>query len=119
MNRKPISPALKRQIPQDEVEFRAASRKLLFGEREDQKLASVPSDRHLRVRVTMNLDADIVRRFKERADQTGTPYQVLINQILREHLDGTDPEQMAKTVGDMLIASDSFLDEIAARMERK
>jgi uncharacterized protein (DUF4415 family) len=47
---------------------------------------SAPASRPPTVRVTINLDADIVAIFKADALKGGAPYQVAINQALRSYL---------------------------------
>jgi uncharacterized protein (DUF4415 family) len=52
-------------------------------------------------RITINLDSDVVAIFKAEALKGGLPYQVAINQALREYLhakEGQSREQAAKTV---------------------
>ncbi len=112
---------MKRRIENDdalaEERFRQASRRMLFrgeatipGDRipgEGRSAAELP-ERHFRQKVTMNLDADIIAFFKERAATEKTPYQFLINQVLREYIHGTRPEQLAKAVGEALLSDESF-----------
>lgn len=101
-------------ILEDEIEesFRNASRRLLFRDEgaipgEGRSAAEIPG-RHFRQKVTINLDADIVSFFKDRAAEEKTPYQFLINQVLREFVHGTRPERLARSVGDLLLSDESF-----------
>ena len=49
-------------------------------------------DRHIKVRITMFVDNDVLKFFKARAAKRGAvPYQTQINQALREHMTGTNP----------------------------
>ena len=75
--------------------------------------AQIPK-RHLRQKVTMNLDSDIIEFFKLRAEEEGTPYQFLINQVLREYARGNRVEQLAKEVSDLLIEDPTFLQKVLA-----
>ena len=46
-----------------------------------------------KVRITIRLDDDIVDKFMEKADESGgkVGYQTLINEALRQYLDGESP----------------------------
>ena len=39
-----------------------------------------------KTRITIYLDDDVLEVFRDRADQSGTGYQTLINEALRKHL---------------------------------
>ncbi len=39
-----------------------------------------------KTRITIYIDNDILKEFRERGDETGNGYQTLINQALREYL---------------------------------
>lgn len=43
-----------------------------------------PYAKHLKKQVTMRLGVDVITYFKELADETGIPYQNLINLYLRD-----------------------------------
>lgn len=43
-----------------------------------------PYAKHLKKQVTLRLGTDVIRYFKELADETGIPYQNLINLYLRD-----------------------------------
>lgn len=107
----------------DPVDFRGATRRLLFGRPEKHvppgagRSAAEAPERHVRVKVTMNFDGDIVAFFKQKAQDEGRAYQLLINQVLRDHIDGSRPEQMAREVGALLASDDSFLELIKARIQ--
>lgn len=46
--------------------------------------------RNVKVRVTMMVDGDIVQAFRDAAAKRGIGYQTLMNEKLRESLDGLD-----------------------------
>ena len=69
--------------------------------------------------MTINFDGDIIKHFKEKAKSEGRSYQVLINDALREYIKGTSAEQLARTVGEMLINDSSFLEIIATQIQKK
>lgn len=49
-------------------------------------------DRHIKVRITIFIDNDILKYFKARAAKRGKPpYQTQINQALREYMEGSRP----------------------------
>jgi uncharacterized protein (DUF4415 family) len=45
-----------------------------------------------KTRITIRLDTDVVDRFLSLAEKNATGYQPLINQALREYLDGKAPK---------------------------
>jgi uncharacterized protein (DUF4415 family) len=45
-----------------------------------------------KVKISIRLDEDILQRFFETADESGTGYQTLINGALREYLEGKAPK---------------------------
>lgn len=77
------------------------------------KSASDQPERHLRVRVTMNLDGDIATHFKERGKMEGRPYQLLINEALREYIEGSKPERIAGVVSEYLGSDQDFIKKVA------
>ncbi len=108
----------------EELDFRRATRRVLFDDTAIRD--SVPggassaaddAERHVRVKVTMNLASDLVRHFKEEARKQGRAYQLLINQALREYLEGDRPEQLAKKVSTALLESEDFLAKMASRVQ--
>lgn len=101
------------------MNFSTATRKLLFRAEDEttipgagQSAAKVPK-KHTRVKVTINLDGDVVDYFKNQAKECGLGYQVLINQALREYAIGRNPERLAQEVGEILLASESFLESLS------
>ncbi|MCB0323762.1 MAG: BrnA antitoxin family protein [Bdellovibrionales bacterium] len=110
----------------DDADFRRATRRLLFPEPEPVQSipgagtsAAAESDKHARVKVTINLDGDIVAHFKEQAKCEGIPYQSLINRTLREFMLGAKPERMAKEVGGVLLDDHEFLEQLSLIVHQK
>ena len=110
----------------DNTDFSRASRRILFGKQQKDKHEQIPGagrsaaeapHRHVRVKVTMNLDGDILNHFKEAAKKQGRSYQLLINQALREFVEGSRPEQLAQNVGELLLSSPSFLEALAGKLQ--
>jgi uncharacterized protein (DUF4415 family) len=108
----------------EDREFRRAVRRVLFDDKTISK--SVPgggksaaedADRHTRTKVTMNLDGDVVAHFRARAKKEGRAYQSLINQVLREYIEGSRPEQLAAKVREKLLEDKKFLKELAAKLK--
>src|SRR5215203_5242303 len=54
-------------------------------------------------RITIYLDADIVEHFKTEAENSKTGYQTLINQTLREKIDGSQTAAKADEVIEKLL----------------
>lgn len=53
----------------------------------------LPAEPESKTRITIRLDQDIVDRFLQMAEESGTTgYQTLINAALREYLDGKVPK---------------------------
>jgi uncharacterized protein (DUF4415 family) len=57
-------------------------------------------------RITINIDSDLIAIFKAEALRGGLPYQVAINQALREHLHRKEGEAGAEAVNAVLSALD-------------
>jgi uncharacterized protein (DUF4415 family) len=112
---------------ENDVNFNKATRRLLFRDAPAEenpaelipgagKSAAETPERHIRIKVTMNLDGDVVAFFKARAKNEGQPYQSLINQILRDYVSGSRPERMAKDVAEVLLQDSAFLDNLAQKI---
>ena len=105
-----------------ELDFDRATRRALFGRDiggavpGSGKSAAERPTRHLRVKVTMNLDGDVLAHVKQRALEEGRSYQVLINDALREVMEGTKPERLAKVVGSILARDASFIELLHSSM---
>lgn len=94
--------------------FQHASRRVLFGPDKSDipgqgRSASEASTRHLRQKITLNLDCDLLEHFKALAEEQGRPYQLLINDALRAYVKGTSVEQLSQEVGELLLNNESFL----------
>lgn len=63
----------------------------------------------LKDRVTIYFDADIVHTFKSRAEKEGVGYQTLMNQALRQFIDGSDEQ---KAVKESLLSDKKFLKKL-------
>lgn len=103
-----------------ERELKDASRRLLFREKVipgEGKSAAESPERHFRQKVTINLDSDIISYFKTRAGEENTPYQFLINQVLREYIHGTRTEQLSREVGERLLSDPSFVERLKKILE--
>jgi hypothetical protein len=57
-------------------------------------------------RVTINIDSDIIAIFKAEALRGGPPYQVAMNQALREHLHRSEEARSREFVEGVLSALD-------------
>lgn len=108
----------------DDREFKRAVRRVLFDDKTISKSvpgggksAAAGADRHTRTKVTMNLDGDVVAYFRARAKKEGRAYQSLINQVLREYVEGSRPEQLAAKVQEKLLGDAEFLKELAAKLK--
>ncbi len=111
-------------MSREDTTFRSATRRVLFEEPEQVQdipgagsSAAQDSDKHVRVKVTINLDGDVISHFKECSKREGIPYQTLINQTLREHISGSKPEQLAGLAAELLLDDESFLAQVAARIK--
>ena len=106
------------------VNFIGAARKALFGPERPKEIpgeglsAAAAPQRHIRVKVTMNIDGDLLEAFKAQAKDLGRSYQLLINEVLREHVEGTKPERLAKDIGNILLSDESFLEVLRQALER-
>jgi uncharacterized protein (DUF4415 family) len=69
-------------------------------------------DRHIKVRITIFIDNDILKFFKARAAKRGkAPYQTQINQALREYMEGSPPPGKGG-----LVADDKLISRLAERI---
>lgn len=87
-----------------------------------RRSAAEAPKRHVRQKITMNLDSDIIEFFKLRAEEDGTPYQFLINQILRDYVRGTRIDQLSTEVSARLLGDRDFLQRVlesAAELDKK
>jgi uncharacterized protein (DUF4415 family) len=68
-------------------------------------------------RITIYLDADIVEYFKTQAENSNAGYQTLINQTLREQIDGSQIDQKADEVIERLLQNKTALSKLKAELE--
>ena len=68
-------------------------------------------------RITIYLDADIVEHFKTQAENTKTGYQTLINQTLREKIDGSQNMNKADELIERLLLDKTALSRLKAELE--
>ncbi len=68
-------------------------------------------------RITIYLDADIVEHFKTQAENSKTGYQTLINQTLREKIDGSQNMNKADEVIERLLQDKTALSRLKAELE--
>lgn len=73
--------------------------------------------RQAKNRITIYLDADIVEHFKARAEKSNAGYQTLINQTLRETIDGTQTDKTADQVIEKLLKDKTALSKLKAELE--
>lgn len=73
--------------------------------------------RHVKTKITINLDGDVLEEVKEHADSEGIGYQTLINQILRDYVVGSKPERLAAEVAERLLVDKLFLAKLKALIE--
>ena len=68
-------------------------------------------------RITIYLDADIVEHFKTAAENSKTGYQTLINQTLREKIDGSQNAVKADELIEKLLRDKNALSRLKAELE--
>ena len=68
-------------------------------------------------RITIYLDADIVEHFKNEAENSKIGYQTLINQTLRENIDGSRPKTGADEIIEKLLQDKTALSRLKAELE--
>jgi uncharacterized protein (DUF4415 family) len=73
-----------------------------------------PDDRHLKVRITIALDKDIVDYFKAEAEKPGAlPYQTQINQALRQAM-----QSETEGIQDSLLKDPEFIRAVANEINK-
>lgn len=73
--------------------------------------------REAKNRITIYLDADIVEHFKIEAENFKTGYQTLINQTLREKINGSQKSNKADELIEKLLQDKSALSRLKAELE--
>ncbi len=87
-------------------------------DRKDRPNAAInKSLRESKNRITIYLDADIVEHFKNEAELSKTGYQTLINQTLREKIDGSQTDRIAGDVIESLLKDKTALSKLKAKLE--
>jgi len=79
-------------------------------------------DRHIKVRITIFIDNDILKFFKVRAATRGKPpYQTQINQALREYMESSQPPGKGGLSDDKLIShlAERVAEYSAAKLKKK
>jgi uncharacterized protein (DUF4415 family) len=81
-----------------------------------QNILKNVSLRECKSRITIHLDADIVSYYKEMAENSPSGYQTLINQTLREIVDGQRQPQTSDLKNEIL-HDKQFLHELKEALE--
>ncbi len=80
-------------------------------------LGEPKSSKDSKSRITIYLDADIVEHFKTQAENSKTGYQTLINQTLREKIDGSQNINKADELIERLLQDKTALSRLKAELE--
>jgi len=80
-------------------------------------LGKLKTSKEAKSRITIYLDADIVEHFKTAAENSNTGYQTLINQTLREKIDGSQTSAKADEVIEKLLQDKAVLSRLKAELE--
>jgi uncharacterized protein (DUF4415 family) len=102
-------------ILDDEIEFKKRFKPISRFERPN--IAIEKSLREAKSRITIYLDVDIVEHFKTEAEQSKTGYQTLINQTLREKIDGSQTAKRADEILENLLQNKAALSRLKAELE--
>jgi len=70
----------------------------------------------MKSRITIYLDADIVARFKAMGENEKVGYQTLINESLRNVVDGMDDQSMKANLKEDLLNDKSFIRKLRAEL---
>ena len=73
--------------------------------------------REAKNRITIYLDADIVEYFKNEAEISKTDYQTLMNQTLREKIDGSQTAAKVDELIERLLQDKNALSRLKAELE--
>jgi len=82
-----------------------------------KNLAINKSLREAKNRITIYIDADIIEHFKSEAETSKIGYQTLINQTLREKIDGSQTIKNADEVIERLLNDKTALSKLKAELE--
>ena len=80
-------------------------------------LDKIVKNKESKNRITIYLDADIVEHFKTQAENSKTGYQTLINQTLREKIDGSQTAAKADDLIEKLLRDKNALSRLKAELE--
>ena len=80
-------------------------------------LGKLKTSKEAKSRITIYLDADIVEHFKTQAENSKTGYQTLINQTLREKIDGSQNMNKADEIIERLLQDKTALSRLKAELE--
>lgn len=76
-----------------------------------------PKKKENKKAITIMLDPDIIEHFKKQTEGTTTGYQTLINQTLREKIDGTQSNKNADELIEKLLQDKNALSRLKAELE--
>jgi uncharacterized protein (DUF4415 family) len=102
-------------ILDNEVEFKKRFKPIPRFERPNAVIEK--SLREAKNRITIYLDADVVEHFKTEAEQSKTGYQTLINQTLREKIDGSQTVKKADELIEQLLKNKNALSRLKAELQ--
>jgi len=80
-------------------------------------LGKLKTSKEAKSRITIYLDADIVEHFKTQAENSKTGYQTLINQTLRENIDGSQIAKKTDEIIERLLQDKTALSRLKAELE--
>ena len=76
-----------------------------------------PKKKENKKAITIMLDPDIIEHFKKQTEGTTTGYQTLINQTLREKIDGSQSARNADELIERLLRDKNALSRLKAELE--
>jgi uncharacterized protein (DUF4415 family) len=100
-------------ILDNEVEFNKRFKKI----ERPAFLGKPKAAKELKSRITIMLDADIIEHFRNQTEGTTTGYQTLINQTLREKLDGSQTGKKSDEWIERLLQDKTALSRLKAELE--
>jgi uncharacterized protein (DUF4415 family) len=80
-------------------------------------LDKIVKNKETKSRITIYLDADIVEHFKTQAENSKVGYQTLINQTLREKIQGSQTNKTADEVIERLLQDKNALSRLKAELD--
>lgn len=100
-------------ILDDEVEFKKRFKEI----ERPAFLDKLKTAKESKSRITIYLDADIIEHFKTQAEKSRTGYQTLINQTLRETIEGSQSDKSADELIERLLQDKTALRKLKAELE--